>query len=94
MLVEWDDRTMSLPGDAKAVEIADGELYEDAVAIQWPADLRENEKPYIGMGDASSPVNIWYWRSESSAGAEQTTKLIDAKGIKSREGARRRSRRA
>ncbi len=85
MLVEWDDRTMSLPGDAKAVEIADGELYEDAVAIQWPADLRENEKPYIGMGDASSPVNIWYWRSESSAGAEQTTKLIDAKGIKSRE---------
>ncbi|MBI5901989.1 MAG: c-type cytochrome, partial [Deltaproteobacteria bacterium] len=70
LLVEWDDRTRSLPGDAKAVEIADGELYEDAVAIQWPS---------------ASPVNIWHWASEAGPTAPQTLKLIDAKGIKSRE---------
>ncbi|MBI5903594.1 MAG: hypothetical protein HZB84_08955, partial [Deltaproteobacteria bacterium] len=85
LLLEWDDRTRSLPGDAKAVEIADGELYEDAVAIQWPSALSDTEKPYFGMGDVSSPVNIWHWTSEAGLTAPQTLKLIDAKGIKSRE---------
>lgn len=86
LLMEWDDRTRSLPGDAKAVEIADGEVFEDAVAVQWPVAIpTESEKPYFGMGDAAWPVNIWYWRSEPSAGGAQAVKLINSKGIKDRE---------
>jgi DMSO reductase family type II enzyme heme b subunit len=83
ILIEWDDRTKSLPGDAKAIEIADGEVFEDAVAVQWPVTIpRESERPYFGHGDASWPVNIWYWRSEGGAQAPQTVRLLNAKGIK------------
>lgn len=82
ILVEWDDRTKSLPGDAKSIEIADGDVFEDAVAVQWPITIpRESEKPYFGHGDASWPVNIWYWRSESAADGPQAVKLMNSKGI-------------
>lgn len=83
VLIEWDDRTRSLPGDAKAIEIADGVVFEDAVAVEWPvAAPREGERPYFGHGDSSWPVNIWYWKSEGSAQAPQTVRLLNAKGIK------------
>jgi DMSO reductase family type II enzyme heme b subunit len=86
LLLEWDDRTKSLPGDEKSMEIADGEVFADAVAVQWPAAIpRESEKPYFGMGDAALPVNIWHWQSESAAGAAQTVRLIDSKGVKEHE---------
>lgn len=86
ILVEWDDRTKSLPGDAKAIEIADAEVFEDAVAVQWPVKVSsEGDKPYFGMGDASSHVNIWFWQSESGAGAQPTFKLMNSKGLKERE---------
>lgn len=86
MLVAWDDRTKSLPGNAKAIEIADGDVFEDAVAVQWPVTIpQESEKPYFGMGDAMLPVNIWYWKSESGAGQPQSFKLLNSKGIKDRE---------
>lgn len=83
ILIEWDDRTRSLPGNAKAMEIADGDLFEDAVAVQWPVKLpEEGEKPYFGMGDASLPVNIWYWKSEPSSALHQVVKLLNARGFK------------
>ena len=86
MLVEWDDRTKSLPGDAKSIEIADGDVFEDAVALQWPVTIpTESEKPYFGHGDASWPVNVWYWRSENGAGGTQAVKLMNMKGIKDTE---------
>lgn len=86
LLLEWDDRTKSLPGDAKSIEIADGDVFEDAVAVQWPVKIpAESEKPYFGMGDASWPVNIWFWRSESGEGAPQAVKLMNSKGMKERE---------
>lgn len=86
MLIEWDDRTRSLPRDIKAMEIADGEVFEDAIAVQWPIHIvQEGEKSYFGMGDARWPVNIWYWKSESGVAAPQTVKLFNSKGIKERE---------
>ena len=86
LLLEWDDRTRSLPGDKKAEEIADGEVFEDAVAVQFPVKLAEGtKKPYFGMGDAANPVNIWFWRSESGAGQPQTLKLYNAKGFGKKE---------
>jgi len=63
-LLEWDDRTKSIPGDEKAEKIADDDIAEDAVAIQLPVKLPDGaEKPYFLMGDAVHPVNLWRWKS-------------------------------
>ncbi len=79
--LEWDDRTRSIPGDAKAISIADEELYEDAIAVQWPLDIPDGmEKPYFLMGNASKPVNLWRWSSGTSESGE-TAVLIDAQGL-------------
>lgn len=81
ILLEWDDRTQSIPGDAKAASIADEVLYEDAVAIQFPLVVPEGmEKPYFLMGDASKPVNLWRW-SSGTTDAPETATLVDAQGI-------------
>ena len=80
-LLEWDDRTKSIPGDEKAMELAEGELHEDAVAIQLPVKIPEGmEKPYFGHGDGGHPVNIWRWKSGTKDQAEKIS-LLDMKGI-------------
>jgi len=80
-LLEWDDRTKSIPGDSKAAELAEGELNEDAVAIQLPVTVPAGlEKPYFGHGDGKHPVNIWRWGSGTTDQPEKIT-LLDAKGI-------------
>lgn len=79
--LEWDDRTKSIPGDEKAASIADEELFQDAIAVQFPREIPEGmEKPYFLMGDASNPVNLWKW-SSGSTDAPETTGIIDASGI-------------
>ncbi len=81
ILLKWDDRTRSLPGDPEAEAISDPEIAEDAVAIQLPVTIPEGmEKPYFGMGDGASPVNIWHW----SSGTTETparVKLMNARGF-------------
>jgi len=80
-LLEWDDRTRSIPGDEKAEKIADDDIAEDAVAIQLPVTLPEGtEKPYFLMGDAAHPVNIWQWRSGTTDSPESIT-LMNSRGI-------------
>jgi DMSO reductase family type II enzyme heme b subunit len=79
--VEWDDRTKSIPGDAKAKSIADEELTQDAIAIQLPAKIPAGmEKPYFLMGDVAKPVNLWRW-SGGTMDQPQSITLVDAKGI-------------
>ncbi len=81
-LLEWDDRTRSIPGDKSAQEISDEVLSEDAVAIQLPVEIPEGmEKPYFGMGDASHPVNIWHWHSGTTEAPEGVS-LLNSKGFK------------
>ena len=64
MLLEWDDRTRSIPGDEAAEKLADAPIAEDGVAVQLPVTLPKGmEKPYFGMGDAKHAVNIWHWQS-------------------------------
>ncbi|MBI5286421.1 MAG: c-type cytochrome [Deltaproteobacteria bacterium] len=91
ILLEWDDRTKSIPGEEKAKDLADGEVLEDAVALQFPLTIPEEmEKPYFGMGDSTKPVSIWFWKSErlvpagSNQGKDtpQTAKLLNASGFK------------
>lgn len=81
ILLEWDDRTKSIPGDEKAKEVAEGDVFEDSVAIQFPVTLPEEmEKPYFGMGDAAKPVNIWQWKSGKKDSPE-SVKLANANGF-------------
>jgi DMSO reductase family type II enzyme heme b subunit len=79
--LEWDDRTKSIPGDAKAKSIAEEELREDAIAVQVPVTLPTGmEKPYFLMGDAAKPVNLWRWSSGTTEKPESAV-IIDAMGI-------------
>ena len=88
ILLEWDDRTKSIPGDPKAEKIADAEIAEDAIAVQLPIGIPSGmERPYFGMGDASHPVNIWQWKSGTTDTAA-TIGLLNSRGfanIESRE---------
>ena len=80
-LLKWDDRTKSMPGDAKAMELSEGGLYPDGVAIQWPVKIPEGmEKPYFGHGDGGHSVNIWHWSSGTTT-SEGGIRLLDATGL-------------
>jgi len=82
MLLEWDDRTKSIPGDDSAEKLADAPIAEDGVAVQLPVVIpKEMQKPYFGMGDAANPVNIWHWKSGTKDAAE-TVSLLNSKGFK------------
>ncbi|MDX8410723.1 MAG: ethylbenzene dehydrogenase-related protein [Mariprofundaceae bacterium] len=81
MLLEWDDRSKSIPGDELAEKIGDSPLSEDGVAVQLPIVIpTEMEKPYFGMGDSSHPVNIWHWKSGTTQ-ASETIAIANARGF-------------
>lgn len=81
LLIEWDDRTNSRPGDPEAMAIADPEMAEDGVAVQFPVIIPQGmEKPYFGMGDAANPVNVWHWQGGTSEQPESIA-LMNAQGF-------------
>ncbi len=80
-LLEWDDRTRSIPGDEKAEKIADADITEDAVAVQLPVKLPVGaEKPYFAMGDAAHPVNVWQWKGGTTDVPASIT-LMNSRGF-------------
>ena len=82
ILLEWDDRTKSIPGDDKAEKLADAPIEQDGVAVQLPVVIpSEMQKPYWGMGDEGHPVNIWHWKSGTTS-APETIELLNSKGFK------------
>jgi len=82
LLMEWDDRTKSIPGDDRAERISDTPLMEDGVAVQLPVTIpKEMEKPYFGMGDAAHQVNIWHWKS-GTRDATESIDILNSKGYK------------
>ncbi|OHC75633.1 MAG: hypothetical protein A3H92_02880 [Rhodospirillales bacterium RIFCSPLOWO2_02_FULL_58_16] len=71
ILLEWDDRTKSIPGDKDAVKIANPEMGPDRVAVQLPIAIPEGmKKPYFIKGDTANPVNLWSWSSGTAEAAE------------------------
>lgn len=81
LLLEWDDRTKSIPGDEQAQKIAGGEIAEDGVAVQFPVEIPKGmEKPYFGMGDAAHPVTLWQWWSGTSTAPEKVA-VATARGF-------------
>ena len=82
MLLEWDDRTRSIPGDEAAEKLADAPIAEDGVAVQLPITIPKGmEKPYFGMGDATHPVNIWHWKS-GAKDATESVNLATSRGFR------------
>ena len=82
LLLEWDDRTKSIPGDKTAETIAEGKLTEDAISVQLPVKIPDGmEKPYFAMGDAAGPVNLWHWSSGTTK-SKPRFRLVDARGAK------------
>ena len=52
-LLEWDDMTNE-----------QGEVYSDAVALQFPTKIPEGlMKPYFAMGESGKSVVLWHWRA-------------------------------
>ena len=81
LLIEWDDRTNSRPGDPEAEAISDPDIAEDGVAVQFPVVVPEGmEKPYFGMGDAANPVNVWHWKGGTTEQPESVA-LMNAHGF-------------
>jgi len=84
-LLEWDDRTKSIPGDEAAAKIADENMTEDAVAVQLPVIAPEGlEEPYFVAGDGAKPVNIWKW-SAGTTKSPAKVELADGQGLENLE---------
>lgn len=85
-LLEWDDPTNSMPWDEKAREIADGDLFPDSAAVQFPSgQMKPGDRPYFGMGGGmggGKPVVIWQWKGADTAEAGQVARVVDARGSK------------
>ncbi len=82
LLLEWDDRTESIPGDREAEKLAEGTLYRDGAAIEFPARPHPGGRPPLAMGSRGEPVMIWFWQGPSAGGGERTS-LLRARGPRS-----------
>lgn len=81
LLLEWDDRTKSIPGDERAEKISDPGIAEDRIAVQLPIEMPKGmEKPYFVMGDAVRPVTLWQWSSGTSS-TQESASLAVARGM-------------
>lgn len=84
LLIEWDDPTPSRPGDRAQANLAPGEMFEDAIAVQFPAEQSEKlEKPYFGHGDAANPVVAWHW-SAGRADGRAAYEIFEMRGAGTR----------
>ncbi len=54
--IEWSDATRN-------VNTSRTEAFRDAVAIMFPI-LNETKPPFLGMGEAGKPVNVWHWKGD------------------------------
>ncbi len=83
VLLEWDDRTKSVPGEREAEKLASGTLYRDGAAIQFPLGaVSGGRRPSIAMGTAGEPVLIWLWQGPGAEGTEKA-QVLRAAGPKS-----------
>jgi len=90
-LLEFNDRTESVPGGAVASQMPDAgeEMFADAVALQFPQESAYStapvEKPLYRHGDASHHTTIWYWNAGSvEPELQPRAVLFDATGPNSR----------
>jgi DMSO reductase family type II enzyme heme b subunit len=73
-LLEWNDRTYSVPGSELALEyqLKDIKIMPDAIAVQLPETPTDGvSKPSIRHGDISGRTQIWYWNAGSQEEAKE-----------------------
>lgn len=90
MMLEWDDRTRSIPGDPNIDKVADKVPFEDMISVQLPVKIPEGtQKPYFINGDANNPVNLLSWRSGTSESPESVsaTNATGSENIEQRDAA-------
>ena len=81
LLMEWDDRTESVPGDKRAEDVAGGPVARDMGAVQFPREVSgTGRKPYFGMGDEKRPVDIWLWKGPAGPGEAGEVEAVTARG--------------
>ncbi len=88
LLLEFDDRTDSRPGEetSEGIQDEDLELFSDAVAVQFPKEEAYETKPVVVKplyrhGDGRHPTTMWYWNAGSvEPPAPQRAALLDATG--------------
>jgi DMSO reductase family type II enzyme heme b subunit len=70
-LLEFNDRTESVPGGEVMSQLPDADetMFPDAVALQFPQENAYStapvEKPLYRHGDAKHHTTIWYWNAGS-----------------------------
>lgn len=88
LLLEFDDRTDSRPGEetSEGIQDEDLELFSDAVAVQFPKEEAYETKPVVVKplyrhGDSRHHTTMWYWNAGSVEPAlPQRAGLLDATG--------------
>jgi hypothetical protein len=65
--LEWKDPT-------KDVSTVGTEYYQDAAALQFPV---LEGTPFLGMGEAGEPVNIWQWRGDWQEDINEVYKEVE-----------------
>lgn len=63
--LSWDDET----ADTQALK---SEIFEDAAAVQL---YRGQAEPFLGMGSADAPVDVWFWDADRQAGESAVEKV-------------------
>ena len=69
LLLEWDDNTWSIAEDEDAMTIMlDEDVFNDAIALYMPAGVNSEKsgKPFYGLGDEKTSVNVWRIDSEQN----------------------------
>jgi len=81
-LLEWDDRTESIPGQKSSIKLAEGGLFRDGVAMEFPLKkIAGAKKPHFAMGGPRSPVRILFWQGPTARSSERLS-LVRARGYK------------
>ena len=90
-LLEFNDRTESIPGGEVMSQLPDADepMFSDAVALQFPKEDAYSttpvEKPLYRHGDANHHTTIWYWNAGSVEPAVPARAvLLDASGPNSK----------
>jgi len=85
VLLEWHDRTRSLPGDELAASLAEGPAFPDGAAVQFPSKVPKEDDPTLppfGMGgpETDGAVDIWFWQSPARPDEKETVRIIRTGG--------------
>jgi hypothetical protein len=69
ILAQWKDAILN----SAPIRVQD---FQDGLALQFSLT---SATPFLGMGDANNPVNLWYWRAGWQEEVDEARPDVDAK---------------